>query len=124
MAVVNRVEQRAYLERIEIIKLQLLTHCFFKHIYLTEHELECLALLAQDGETDLNVFCRYIERRELYASAQSARNTLNRLERLGLVSKAGKKHKKVRVHESIALQAEGNIFLEYKFAYVHEPAKV
>lgn len=112
------------MERLELIKLQLLTHCFFKGIYLTKHELECLALLAQDGETDLNKFCRYIERKELYASAQSARNTINRLERLQLVTKLGKKNKILRIHEGIALQTEGNILLEYKFAHIHETHQV
>lgn len=124
MAIVNRMEQRAYLEKADIVKFQLLTHCFFKSIYLTNHELECLALLAQDQEADLNVFCRYIERKELYASAQSARNTLNRLERIGLVSKSGRKNKKVQVSSEIPLQTEGNILLDYKFAHVHEPRKV
>jgi chromosome condensin MukBEF MukE localization factor len=124
MALVNRVEQRAYLDRLEIIRLQLLTYCFFKSIYLTQHELECLALLAQDGETDLNKFCRYIERKELYASAQSARNTINRLERAGLVTKLGKKNKQLRIHDAIALQTEGNILLEYKFAHLHETDQV
>jgi hypothetical protein len=118
MAVVNRVEQKAYLGKPAIIKLQLITHCFFKNISLTQPELECLVLLAQDGEATLNVFCRYVERKELYASAQSVRNALNKLERIGLVQKSGKKNKIIRLSSEIPIQTEGNILLEYKFAYV------
>jgi Fe2+ or Zn2+ uptake regulation protein len=124
MAIVNKVEQKAFLEKLAIIKFQLLTHCFFKNLSLTDHELECLVLLAQYGEADLHVFCRYIERKELYASAQTVRNVVSKLERLGLVTKVGKKNKKIHVNRAIPVQTEGNILLDYKFAHIHEPRKV
>jgi hypothetical protein len=124
MPIINRVEHKGFLERPAIIKLQLLTHCFLRDISLSSHELDCLVLLAQDGEADLNVFCRYVERKELYASAQSARNTLNKLERAGLVQKSGKKNKKVSLNTTIPLQTKGNILLEYKFAHIHEPGQI
>lgn len=122
--VVNRVEKKGFLVKPAIIKFQLLTHCFFKNINLSDPELECLVLLAIDQEADLNVFCRYVERKELYASAQCVRNTLNRLERLGLVHKSGKKNKKVRLSSDIPMQTEGSIVLNYQFAHIHEPHQV
>jgi hypothetical protein len=121
MPVVNRVEQKGFLEKPAIIKFQLLTYCFFKGIPLSDHELDCLVLLAIDREADLNVFCRYVERKELYASAQCVRNALNRLERIGLVEKWGRKNKKIRLSSGIAVQTEGNILLNYQFAHIHEP---
>jgi hypothetical protein len=124
MAIVTKIEQKAFLEKLAIIKFQLLTHCFFKNLVLTDHELDCLVLLAQYGEADLSIFCRYIERKELYASAQSVRNVLNKLERIGLITKVGKKHKKIQVRKEIPLQTEGNILLDYKFAHIHESPKV
>ena len=124
MAIVNKLEQKAFLEKLAIIKFQLLTHCFFKNITLTDHELECLVLLAQDKEADLSVFCQFVERKELYASAQSVRNVLNRLERIGLIHKTGKKNKTVRLNSEIPMQTEGNILLEYKFAHIHEAGQI
>lgn len=124
MAIVNKIEQKAFLEKLAIIKFQLLTHCFFKNITLTDHELECLVLLAQDKEADLNVFCHFVERKELYTSAQSVRNVLNKLERIGLISKTGKKNKTVRLNSEIPMQTEGNILLEYKFAHIHEAGQI
>jgi len=118
MAIVNKLEQKAYLGKAEIVKFQLLTHCFFKNISLTNHELECLALLAQDREADLTGFCRFAETKELYASAQSVRNVLNKLERIGLIHKTGKKNKRVYLSSEIPMQIEGNILLEYKFAHL------
>jgi hypothetical protein len=122
--VVNRVEKKGFLVKPAIIKFQLLTHCFLKNISLSNPELDCLVLLAIDREADLNVFCRYVERKELYASAQCVRNTLSRLERMGLVEKSGKKNKKVRLNSEIAMQTEGNILLNYQFAHIDEPSEV
>jgi hypothetical protein len=124
MPIVNRVEHKGFLMKPAIIRFQLLTHCFLKEIALTAHELECLVLLALDGEAELNVFCRYVERKEVYASSQSVRNTLNKLERMRLVEKSGKKNKKVRLSSDIPVQTQGNILLEYKFAYIHEPGQI
>lgn len=118
MAIVNQVQHNAYLAKPAIIKFQLITHCFFKGIHLTAHELECLVLLALDKEVALNVFCRYVERKELYASAQSVRNTLSKLERIGLVQKSGKKNKKIRLNDEVLMQTDGNILLEYKLAHL------
>lgn len=118
MAIVNQVHQSAYLPKPGIIKFQLITHCFFKNITLTPIELECLALLAQDREVALNVFCRYVERKELYASAQSVRNVINKFEKIGLIEKSGKKNKKVRLNSDIPIQTDGNILLEYKLVHL------
>lgn len=117
MALVNRVEQKAYLNKDEIIKFQLITYCFFRSMALAEHELECLTLLAQNKEVDLGAFCRFIAQKEIYASAQSVRNVLNRLERKGLISKTGKKNKRIQLHPDILVQTEGNILLEFKLAH-------
>ena len=124
MAIVNRLEQKAHLDKGEIIKFQLLIHCFFKNINLTTHEMECLCLLAQDREADLNGFCRFVAKNELYASAQSVRNVLNKLERIGLIHKTGKKNKRIRLSSEIPMQTEGNILLEYKFAHIHEAGQI
>lgn len=118
MAILNKVEQRAKLERIDIIKFQLLTYCFFKGGQLTGHELECLALLAQEGECGLNEFCKWMEDNKLYASAQTVRNVINKFEKKELVVKRGRKHKRLSINPEMQLQTSGNILLDFKFACV------
>lgn len=118
MAVINKVEQRAKLEKKDIIKFQLVTHCFFKDVVVTENELECLVLLAQEGETELNGFCQRVWDMKLYASAQTVRNVMNRFEKKGLVMKEGGKKKRVYINPAANLQTAGNILLDFKFAYV------
>lgn len=118
MAIINKVEQRAYLEQGNMIRLQVLIYCFFKGISITEHELKCLALLAQQGAPELTVFCNYIREQKLYASAQTVRNVINKFEKKALVVKEGKKSKRVRIHPDMKVQTSGNILLDLKFAHV------
>lgn len=118
MAIVNKVEQRGKLERKAIIKFQLLTHCFFKGITLTEQELECLTLLALQGEAELSSFCQYVWDQQLYASAQTVRNVVTKFEKKELVVKKGKKKKLVSINPELRLQTLGNILLDLKFAHV------
>lgn len=118
MAIVNKVEQRGHLSKADIIKYQLLTHCFFKGISLSDAELGCLCMLAQQGEVELNGFCAAMGERGLYASAQTVRNVINKLEKMHLVIKKGKKKKVVFINPELHLQTLGNILLDFKFAYV------
>jgi DNA-binding MarR family transcriptional regulator len=116
--VLNKVEQRAKLERSDIVKFQLLTYCFFKGVELTGNELECLALLAQTGECELNRFCKSMEDSKLYASAQTVRNVINKFEKKELVVKEGRKHKRLNINPEMRLQTSGNILLDLKFACI------
>lgn len=118
MAIVNKVEQRGHLDRGAIIKFQLLTYCFLRDIMLTEHELTCLCMLAQQGEVELGSFCSAISDQRVYASAQTVRNVVNKFEKKELVVKKGKKKKMVSIHPALQLQTMGNILLDLKFAYV------
>lgn len=118
MAIINKVEQRVKLQRTDIIKFQLLAHCFFKGVLLTGHELECLAMLAQEGECELNGFCKSVEDNKLYASAQTVRNVINKFEKKELVVKQGRKHKRLSINPEMRLQTSGNILLDLKLAHI------
>jgi hypothetical protein len=118
MALVNRVVQRGYVGREVIIGYQIVTYCFLNRVELGGGVLGCLVLLAQRGECELDVFCREAAAGGLYGSAQTVRNVLGRLERVGLVVKSKGKPKRVGLHPSVALQVEGNILLDYQFACV------
>ena len=118
MAIINKVEQRVRLAQGDIIKFQLLFYCFFKGVILTGHELECLALLAQAGECELNGFCKSLGENKLYASAQTVRNVINKFEKKELVVKQGRKHKRLSINPEMRLQTSGNILLDLKLAHI------
>jgi len=124
MAIVNKVEHKVYLCKSDIIKFQILTYCFLNKIPIADGELECLALLSQRGEQDLNQFCNLVFNEGIYASPQVTRNSLTKSERKTLVIKDGKNKKKVFLNPEIKLQTEGNILLDFKFAHLHETAQV
>jgi hypothetical protein len=124
MAIINRVEHKVYLGKLDIIKYQILTYCFLKGIPIADGELECLTLLSQKGSQDLNQFCTLVYSEGIYASPQVARNSLTKSERKNLVIKDGKNKKRVFLNPEIQLQTEGNILLDFKFAYLNETAEI
>lgn len=115
MAVVNQVDKIAKLSKKAAVQFQILTHCFLSGIVLSSSELECLTLLAESGEADLNNFCINIHNKKIFKSAQSARNAIAKAEKNSLVIKQGKSKKKIWVNPSLKVQTSGNVLLNYKF---------
>ena len=85
-------------------------------------------MLAINGEDELTSFCNAAcvvderdrdhtlkHEREIFKTPQSVRNSINKLENIGLISKKGKSKKKISVHSKMQIQAQGNIFVEIKF---------
>jgi hypothetical protein len=119
MALLNKVEQRGKMGKTDIIKYQLLTYCFLNNITVADGELECLAILAQHtGPQELNSFCTLVFDQKIYASPQTARNSLTKSEKKGLVVKQGNSRKTVFLNPALMIQTEGNILLDYKFGCV------
>ena len=118
MAVVNHVEKKAKIDAISAVKYQLLTHCFLSDIILSTSEIDCLALLAMEGEQDLNAFCQKATDLGVFKSSQTVRNTIARAEKYNLVIKEGKSKKKIWINPSLKVQTKGNIFLDFKLVAV------
>jgi hypothetical protein len=116
MAVVNHVEKKAKIENNAVIKFQIMTHCFLSNIVLSSSEIDCIALLASEGEQDLNSFCNKAATTfEVFKSAQTVRNTLGKAEKYNLIVKEGKSKKKIYINPVMKIQTKGNILLDYKF---------
>ena len=49
MAIVKQVQKKVVMSRKDIIKFQLLTHCYINKITVSNSDLECLALLGVTG---------------------------------------------------------------------------
>jgi len=118
MAIVNQVDKRVRMDRWDIVKFQLLTHCYLFKIQVSESDLDCLTLLAINGEQELTSFCNIAHDEKIFSSTQSVRNCLTKAEKKKLIKKEGKNKKKIYIHPDLKVHAKGNILLDYKFLSV------
>ena len=136
MAVVNKVQKSGYMDLWEIVSFQVNLHCHLNSVNISDSDIECLTLLAINGETELTAFCNAAcneeerdkdilakHEREIFKTPQSVRNSINKLERMSLIDKKGKSKKKVSVNNKMQIQASGNIFIEVKYLRKDESAE-
>lgn len=118
MAIVNQVDKRVKMNRWDIVKYQLMTHCYLSKIPVSENDLECLTLLAINGEQELTNFCNTAHTEKIFSSTQSVRNCLTKAEKKNLIKKEGKNKKKIYINPELKVHARGNILLDFKFLSV------
>lgn len=118
MAIVNQVDKRVRMTRWDIVKYQLMTHCYLSKIPVSESDLDCLTLLALNGEQELTSFCNAAHSRKIFSSQQSVRNCLTKVEKKGLIRKEGKNKKKIYINPELKVHSKGNILLDFKFLSV------
>jgi hypothetical protein len=118
MAIVNQVDKRVKMSRWDIIKFQLMTHCYLYKITVSESDLECLTFLALNGEQELTSFCNLAHDEKIFSSTQSVRNCLTKAEKKNLIKKEGKNKKKIYINPELKVHAGGNILLDFKFLSV------
>ena len=114
MALVNKVDKKVKMSRDEVIKFQILTHCFLNEIQISNSDLNCLAELAKEGRKELTSFCNLISKKNIFKSCQSARNAITKAEKKKLVIKDGSNKKIIYINQNLNIQTEGLIFLDYK----------
>jgi len=114
MALVNKIEKKIKMSKDEVIKYQILTHCFLNDVQISSSDLQCIHALSKEGEIELTKFCNIISKIGIFKSAQSCRNALSKAEKKGLIVKDGTNKKKIFVNPDIGLEIEGTIFLDYK----------
>lgn len=116
MALVNQVQKKVVMSKKDVIKYQILTHCYINKISLSDSDLECLTLLSTIGPIELSSFCfEASDEHLIFKSEQTVRNCINKCEKNALVVKDPKNKKVISVNPSLQIQTEGNIFLDYKF---------
>lgn len=116
----NEVEKRAQQDRFNIIKFQIVAHCFLNDITLNKTELDCLTLLGCRGKMRLNEFCALAADMKILGKATAVNNCLTRIERSRLHLKEGAGKKTVVLNPELGIQTKGNILLTFKFVYVDE----
>lgn len=116
MALVNQVQKKVIMSRKDIIKFQILTHCYINRITLSDSDLECLTLLSVIGPIELSSFCfEASDEHSVFKSEQTVRNCINKCEKNALVIKDSKNKKIVMVNPNLKIQTDGSILLDYKF---------
>jgi hypothetical protein len=101
----------------DIVKFQILTHCYINRIAMSESDLDCLTLLSFNQPIELSNFCLDASSEEdwIFKSPQTVRNSVNKAEKNGLVIKDASNKKVIMLNPNIKVQTEGTILLDYKF---------
>ncbi len=115
MAVVNQIDKKAKMSKWDIVKYQILTHCYINKISVSEADLNCLTYLALEGDQELTSFCNKAHLKEIFSSIQSVRNCLTKAEKKNLIRKEGKNKKKIYLNPDMKVHSKGTILLDFKF---------
>lgn len=117
MALVNQVQKRVKMPKWDVVKFQILTHCYINHITMSESDLNCLTLLSFNEPIELTHFCYDASAEEdwIFKSPQTVRNSVNKAEKNGLVVRDPNNKKQILLNPNLQIQTEGTILLDYKF---------
>jgi hypothetical protein len=117
MALVNQVQKRVKMPKWDVVKFQILTHCYINRITMSESDLNCLTLLSFNEPIELTNFCLDDSAEEdwIFKSPQTVRNCINKAEKNNLVIKDTGNKKLIMLNPNLMIQTKGSILLDYKF---------
>jgi hypothetical protein len=117
MALVNQVQKRVKMPKWDVVKFQILTHCYINRITMSESDLNCLTLLSFNEPIELTNFCLDASAEEdwIFKSPQTVRNCINKAEKNNLVIKDTGNKKLIMLNPNLMIQTKGSILLDYKF---------
>jgi hypothetical protein len=117
MALVNQVQKRVKMPKWDVVKYQILTHCYINHITMSDSDLNCLTLLSFNEPLELTNFCLDASAEEdwIFKSPQTVRNCINKAEKNGLVVKDIENKKLIKLNPDLKIQTQGTILLDFKF---------
>lgn len=117
MALVNQVQKRVKMPKWDVVKFQILTHCYINRITMSDSDLNCLTLLSFNQPIELTNFCYDASSEEewIFKTPQTVRNCINKAEKNGLVIKDKDNKKIISLNPNLKIQTVGNILLDYKF---------
>jgi hypothetical protein len=117
MAIVNQVQKKVKMPKWDVVKFQILTHCYVNHITVSESDLNCLTLLSFNQPIELTHFCYDASAEEewIFKTPQTVRNCINKAEKNNLVIKDGSNKKLIMLNPDLKIQTQGTILLDFKF---------
>lgn len=124
----KKIEKVIRMSEYDIIRYQIITYCFTNRVDISEAEMDCLALLARNGECKLIdfLYAASSEKRdteleyqkEIFKTSQTVRNFLIKAEKLNLVTKSGTGKKTIKVNPDLNIFAGESILLDLKVVYL------
>jgi len=117
MAIVNQVQKKVKMPKWDVVKFQILTHCYVNHITVSESDLNCLTLLSFNQPIELTHFCYDASAEEdwIFKTPQTVRNCINKAEKNNLVIKDGSNKKLIMLNPDLKIQTQGTVLLDFKF---------
>ena len=117
MALVSQVQKRVRMPKWDIVKFQILTHCYINRVTMSDSDLDCLTLLSFNQPIELSNFCLDASSEEdwIFKSPQTVRNSVNKSEKNGLIVKDSTNKKIIMLNPNLKIQTEGIILLDFKF---------
>lgn len=117
MALVNQVQKKVMMPKWNIVKFQILTHCYINGIEMSNSDLNCLTLLSFNQPIELTHFCYDASSDEetIFKSPQTVRNCINKAEKNNIIVKDKENKKIIFLNPDLKIQTEGTILLDYKF---------
>ncbi len=117
MALVNRVQKRVKMPAWDIVKFQILTHCYINKITMSDADLNCLTMLSFSQPLELTGFCYDASSEEdwIFKSPQTVRNCINKAEKNKLVVRDNVNKKIIMIDPALKIQTVGTLLLDYKF---------
>lgn len=112
-----KVDKVIRLDKLEIIKYQLMHHCFINKIRLSDTELNCLSLLGQLGQIRLSEFSKVASSKaggNILGSPIAVASCLSKIERSGLFLKKNNGKKIIYLNPKLEIQTDGNIIINLK----------
>ena len=123
MATLTKVTKQVTMGLGDVIKYQIMTHCFISSVNFSNNELDCLTLLGLSGPIPLSEFCKLSVERKIFKSSQTVRNFLTRVEKdYDMIEKfsgkvKGKDRMKVvkiiNLHSDLQIQTKDGTLLNY-----------
>lgn len=134
MTKLHLVEKKVKMSKSDIIKYQIITHCYINHISLSTTDVDCLVWLGTYGKIELTEFCKKVAdlrldeklkewetdrtKKRPEASPQTIRNAVFKLEKMGLIVKDPQGKRTITLNPDMKIQTQGNILLDFKMAYI------
>lgn len=117
MSKVKLVDKQVSMRLAQLIKYQILTHCFIEDNQVSDADLSCMTLLGTTGESDIAEFCNIAAVNHIFKTAQTVRNCVIKLEKMKLIIRDSSK-KKISLNPLMKIQTKGNILLQFKFYHI------
>tara|TARA_R110001592_G_scaffold85153_8_gene251538 strand:+ start:13106 stop:13477 length:372 start_codon:yes stop_codon:yes gene_type:complete len=114
MAVVKKVDLKLKINLDKCIMYQIMSYCFFKDIIISNSDLKFLKELAKEDTIELTKFCLSLVDKDIFKSAQSARNAITKASKKDLLVKVGNNKKTISINKNMNIQNEGLVLLDYK----------